>query len=434
MADVRPQVEEETGKGASAFSGDNRDSGRLARWKRRPILLLLPLLVLYAGWIGYVLRYDKPLDFYLYYMAAAGFGQGVDIYSLGADYTQKDMEWAELAQRVGVQNYAPPYRYPPLTAEIVYPLTLLPPRPAAAVWLLLSAAAFILAAWLLGRSSPLAWGRQLALLLLLGFVPALTTLHAGQVNGLLLLCLCWTLASLPQSPNRAGAGVAAAVLLKTVPAAHWLYLGWRRQTRAFLAGLAALLVLTAASIPLVGFDGLVSFCRNLAAIGQPGHLFPVGSNQALSGLIARLLVGGQSVPAGSQAGELFTPIWAGSAAVVILATIGVCWPRGEFKRLVRLEFSLVTAAVCLITPYTWYHQLALLFIPLFVLAEEALTTPGQRWMLPPLLVGYVMTGIHGLAWHHLGDNPLLLSMPLLTAVMLWGLAAWLILRQKWGED
>jgi hypothetical protein len=427
---MQVEREEEENSDLSADSWLGSGLGHLTRCMRYPVVLLLPLLLLYLGWIGYVLRHDKPLDFYLYYIASAGFAQGVDIYSLGADYGQKGDEWAVLARQVGVTNYAPPYRYPPLPAELIYPLTLLPPRIAAAVWLLVSAAAFVGAAWLLGRSSPLRWGKQMALLLMLGFVPPLTTLHAGQISGLLLLALAWGLASLPQSPLGAGAGVGAAVMLKSVPFAHLLYLGWRRQPRAFLVGVVTVLILMIASIPLIGVDGLLSFFRNLTAIGQPGKLFPTGSNQALSGLIARVLVGREAVGSGADVAELFTPIWAASSAALILATIGICWPIGDFKRLVRLEFSLITVAVCLITPYTWYHQLALLFIPLFVLVEEALTAPRLRWMLVPLALGYVTMGVHGLAWHHLGKDPVLLSMPLLSAVMFWIIIAWLILRLK----
>lgn len=124
----------------------------------------------------------------LYYLAAYGFAHGADVYG--------EVDWARLAQETHVTNYAPPYRYPPLTAQLVWPLTMLSPRLAALIWLSASALVFIASAWLLGRSSRSPFGVTLALVLLLFFVPPLTTLHAGQVNGFLLLAL-WPLRCTP---------------------------------------------------------------------------------------------------------------------------------------------------------------------------------------------------------------------------------------------
>ena len=287
-----------------------------------------------------------------------------------------------------------------------------------------------LAAWLLGGSSPLRYGRPLALVLMLLFVPALTTLHAGQVNAFVLLCLVIGMTALPQAPAGAGAAVAFAAMLKTVPLAHVLYLGWRRQTRAFLAAIVALFLLAVAAVPLVSTQGLSSFVRNLAAIGQPGHMFPVGSNQAVSGLIARILVSSGDVTAGTGSVPGYTMMWAASVAILTLITVLVCWPRGASSGLYRLEYGLVTVTVCLITPYTWYHQLVLLFIPFFVLIERALANSRSKWILAPIALAYVATDIHGLAWHHMRPHPFLVSLPSISALLIWLLLARSIVWEK----
>lgn len=382
--------------------------------------LVLALVGLYVGWSGYVVARNKPVDFNLYYVAAYGFAHGYDIY--GAD----EALWTRVGAEAGMTHYAPPYRYPPLAAFVVWPLTFFPPRVAAVLWLAATAAAFILSAWLLGRLSPSPWGIPLGLALLLGFVPALTTLHAGQINGLVLLCLTLALWGLVRGqPALAGAGVAASALLKLVPLAHLGYLGWRRRWAALGWGLLALGLLLGLSLALIGWAGLQSYFRHFLELGEAGNLLPMGPNQALNGFWSRVLLG-------HVAPALIRRLSLGSVGVLILATIGLCWPRGDATRLVPLEFALVTVAINLITPYAWYHQFVLLLLPLFILTDHALQVPAHRWWLLLLGVGYLATDVHGLLWHQLEPYPLLVSMPFYVALLLWGLLAWLLWREKWG--
>jgi hypothetical protein len=82
----------------------------------------------------FVINHDKPIDFYCYYLTSYGFSHGVNMYN--------DVSWEQLAYEVGINHYGTPYRYPPLTAELVWPLTLLSPRFAALIWLVATALAF----------------------------------------------------------------------------------------------------------------------------------------------------------------------------------------------------------------------------------------------------------------------------------------------------
>ncbi len=382
--------------------------------------LFLALVGLYGGWSGYVVARNKPVDFNLYYVAAYGFAQGYDIY--GAD----EALWTQVGVESGMTNYAPPYRYPPLTALVVWPLTFFPPRVAAGLWLGATAAAFILSAWLLGRLSPAPWGVSLGWALLLGFVPALTTLHAGQINGLVLLSLTLALWGLVRGqPALAGVGVTIGALLKLVPLAHLGYLGWRRRWAALGWGVLALGLLLGLSLAFMGGTGLQSYFRHFLELGEAGNLLPMGPNQALNGFWSRVLLG-------RLAPGTIRWISLGSVGVLIAATVALCWPRGDAARTVPLEFALVTVAINLITPYAWYHQFVLLLLPFFILVEHALNTPAQRWLLFPLGLGYLVTDIHGLFWHQLEPYPLLVSMPCYTALLVWGLLAWLLWREKWS--
>jgi len=387
-----------------------------SRWTRR--LLALVLLLLYTGWIGYVIIRDKPVDFNLYYMAAYGFAHGYDVYDAST------VPWAQIAQETHISNYAPPYRYPPLTAMLVWPLTFLTPRWAAVAFLVASAAAAIVAAWLLGRVSPLPYGMTLALGLLLCYIPPLTTMHAGQVNCLVLLALALSFYGLScNHPVLAGVGAAVGAMLKLVPIAHTGYLGWRRQWQALVVSLVTLVVLVALAIPFTSWAGLVSYGRHILLLGEAGGLIPIGSNQSITGFFARVLLA--FVPS-----DIVRWLSIGTTLALVAATVVLCWPRRSSAHLIPLEFALITVAINLITPYVWYHQFVLLFIPFFVLAEQALSTPHLRWMLIPLAVGYVLTNLHGLIWHSLDPYPLLVSMPFYTALLLWGCLAWLIVRGK----
>ncbi len=382
-------------------------------------ILVAVAVILYGGWSVYAVTRNKGTDYYVYYMAAYGFAHGYDVYENAPGL------WEQLANQTGVQDYAPPYRYPPLTALVNWPLTFLPPRIAALLWLLSTTGALITAAWLLGRISSSAYGVTLSLVLCLGFVPALATLNAGQVNGFVLLGLVIGLYGLLRDqPIWSGIGIAVSTLLKLVPIAHLGYLGWRRLWRTLAAGVLALMTLMLVSLPLIGWQGLLSYARNFFKLGDSDALIPAGPNQSINGFWSRTLL------AVDPTQNLTHLIWIASIALLIGATIALCRPAAKTTRLIKLEFALVTIAVNLVTPYAWYHQLTLLLIPLFVLVDQAFSVKALHWLLIPLAVGYVITDIHGLFWHSLEPYPTLLSMPFYTAVFMWAVLAWLIIREK----
>jgi hypothetical protein len=405
-----------------------------ARWLRW--LLVAALVMLYVFWIGYVVSRDKPLDFYVYYMAAGAFLRGQNAYEI-ADRNPSDPAWDNLAAEMGVTNYTRPYRYPPLTAELVAPLTALPPRAAASLWLALSAIAAIVAAWWLALSLESSYRWPLALGGLLFFVPPLTTLHAGQINLFLLTSLAFALwAFTRRKPIWLGVGLGIGVSLKVIPLALVGYLLWRRQWCALLVAVLVVGVLLLAAVPLIGWDGLASYGRSAILLGEPGRLFAQPANQTFNAFFARLLT--QHPHGWALSYDPGLAYWLSQVCslALIVATVAVCWPVGggrgseSVRRFFPLEFALIVTALQLITPFAWYHQLVLLLIPFVALAREALHTQGLRWMLVPLAVGYVVTDLHGLVWHSLKGLTLIQSMPFYTMLMLWGLLAWLIVRGK----
>jgi alpha-1,2-mannosyltransferase len=378
-------------------------------------LLVAALVMLYTGWIGYVVGRDKPLDFYVYYLAAGAFLRGQNAYEIS------DPAWDDLAAEMGVTNYTRPYRYPPLTAELVAPLTFLSPRTAAALWLVLSAVAAVVAAWWLALSSDTPYRWPLALGGLLLFVPPLTTLHAGQVNLLLLASLALALwAFARRKAVWLGIWLGVGTNLKVIPLALVGYLLWSGQWRALLAAVLVIVALLLVAVPLVGWDGLASYGQKAALLGEPGRLFRQATNQTFNGFFGRLL---RDRPA------LALMLSQAAALVVVIATVVICWPTGDVRVLFPLEFAFIVTALQLIPPFTWYHQLVLLLLPFFVLAVEVIAGRGPRWWLVPLALGFLATDLHGLLWHHITPT-LLQSTPFYTTLMLWGMLAWLIIREK----
>ncbi len=394
-----------------------------AHWLRWALVAALGLL--YAGWIGVVVSRDKPLDFYVYYLAAGAFLRGQNAYEIS------DPAWDNLAAEMKVTNYTRPYRYPPLTAGLVAPLTILPPRMAAALWLALSAVAAVAGAWWLALAleTPYRWALALGGLLL--FVPPLTTLHAGQVNLFLLASLTLALwAFARHKPVWLGVGLGVGTSLKVIPLALVGYLLWRRQWRAFLIAVLVILILLLVAVPLIGWDGLVSYGQKAVLLGEPGLLFPQPANQTFNGFFARLLMEHSQGWALADNPGLASRLSLACGLVLIITTIVTCWPTGSVHHFFSLEFALIVTALQLVTPFAWYHQLVLLLIPFTVLTREILHVRELRWMLAPLAVGYVITDLHGLLWHHLEGLTLLQSTPFYTMLVLWGLLAWLIVRRK----
>ena len=379
------------------------------------VWVLVLLVLLYAGWLTYVIAADRPLDFYVYYMAAETFARG------GSAYSISDAEWDALASNLGITNYTRPYRYPPHVAALLTLFRPLGPRGAMVVWVIANAAAMIAGAWLLGQ----AWGGWWPAISLAGlglFVPPLATLLAGQVNGLLFFSLAWALWGLVHRRDGAlGVGLALGAALKVIPLALVLYLFWRRRWRAGLIAAGVLVILTLACVPVVGWQSLIDYAQSAVFLGRPDTVYVVPTNQTFTAVLGRAIS-----PTSDMV--LSSARWLG--LLMVITTVALCWPMGDTARTMPLEFGLIVAALQLIPPFTWYHQLVLLLLPTLIVVERLWAE--QRWCgLGGLAVLFFLTDLHGLGWHYVEEWPWATSFPFLFGIALWGLAAWLLLREKW---
>ena len=375
-------------------------------------LLMGALLLVYGGWIAYVIAADRPLDANVYLIAAEIIARG------GDPYTITTAQWDATAGQMGITNFVRPYRYPPHTALLLLPLLGLPPRGAALIWVTASALGMVAGAWFLARLFPQPYSRPLALLLLLLLVPPLTTLLAGQVNGLLYLCTALGLVWLAAEQRlRAGLMLAAGALLKVLPLALILYLFWRKQWRTGLIAMAMLLLLILLAIPLTGWDGMVSYFRLGVLLGEPGTISPEPTNQTFTAFLGRTFTGVEASQL-LMLGRLLS-------LAMVAATAALCLPIGDFQEYLIREYALIVTALHMIAPFTWYHQLVMLHLPLFVVAM-LMVAKRQVGRLIGLFAIVALVDIHGLFWHQITaviDNGWWMSSPLLLMLCLWGYLA-----------
>ena len=236
-------------------------SGRLLRWERNGLILLLVVMIAFGGLVelrsAFLSRRMGDLGVFL--RTAWAVRAGDDIYQVSDD------------------NHFH-YHYPPLFAIILTPLAdppagadhswMLPYPVTVAVWYVLSVVCLFLAVhWLASaleetspdpavRNQPRGCRRWWALRLvpvLVCLPPIGHTLMRGQVNLLLLLLLCGLAAAMVRRKSwQSGWWLAGAICLKVIPAFLLLFPLWRRDGRC-LTTCAAGLVLGLGVIPMIVF-------------------------------------------------------------------------------------------------------------------------------------------------------------------------------------
>jgi hypothetical protein len=273
-----------------------------------------------------------------------------------------------------------PYVQPPYFTFLIAPLGWLDYRAAYLVWAAVNLSVLALIAALLMAVSQGSTFYKLTLsALIAGYFPLFVTLLQGQSDLLLLLPL--TCSYLAWSRGRTGwAGVFSGLALikpQLVLLIPLLFLA-RRAWRA-LAGLGAIAALLATSSLI--FAGPRVVAGYIAIVftwamhpDQQRHLTETG--YTLRGLLEHL-----------PGGRL--PALALLAALLLLIALSLSW-RPDRR---RLDFALAVAASVVLTPFANLHDLTLLILPGYVLAELA-RDRAVRWpnaAVATLAVAYALT-------------------------------------------
>jgi hypothetical protein len=302
---------------------------------------VLPAVVVGTLFVETVLDDAVAFDFRVFYAAAEAILQGE------SPYVSPDDPDAVFGRS---------FVYPPVTAILVTPFTVLPEEAAG----VLAMACLVLAAlaipWVLGVRD---WRCYGALLL---WPPVLSAVQTATVTLLLALvaALAWRHRG---SVYGSAAAVGATLAVKTImwPLGVWL-LAMRRVTAALLAVVVGA-VLVVGSWAVIGFEGMTAYPELLRKLEDT-----VG-NDSYTAYIVALDIGAPDVVARA--------LWLG-LGVAILAGVVVAARRGDD----RTSFVLAVVASLTLTPIVWLHYFALLAVPVALMRPRL----GVVWFVPLLMV------------------------------------------------
>jgi hypothetical protein len=365
------------------------------RLGRAGLVLLLAIAAVHGGFaIGRSVfgSASSGMDFAQYYVAARLVlaGEPAAMYDAGDHYQQRAAELGIQGVEVspGKRRNVTTYVYPPLMAYLSVPLALLPYRPAAYLFNLVSLLAVLGGVLLLFADR--AEGRRRAMLAVgltaaFMFEPVHEALRLGLVDCVVFLLFGLALYFVRhRRPWLAGLSVAAAVNIRLSPL---LLVGFFLLRREYLAALAStVLSAVLAAIPAVlGGPGLyATFVRDVLPVNySAGSYF---RNQGIEGLVSRLFAANEYVqPVGDWPG-LVRPLALGAGLVVLAVTFFYVWRavrRGQSS--LDVDFAVFLAASLLFQAKSYeHHAVALLFLFLFVF--EQLVFEQQRTPLLAVLL------------------------------------------------
>jgi hypothetical protein len=364
-------------------------------------------------------------DFTAYYTAAKLIRNGISPYNEAA--------FGNEAQSLGFRNDRP-YIYVPLLAISLIPLTLLPPREAAAVWFTANVVLLVISTLLMVRTLGIQKHKIAVVALLLAvltFYPAVFSIFVGQANVLLLalVILTWHLAK-RGSDELAGISIAAASLVKIFPFCIAVYFLWKGRYRSFVFALSALVILTAFSVAIVGLEPHVTYVSSVL----PTQLVkPHPLNQSLSSFLYRTIQ-----PDQPRVLVLWQLASLSASALVVLGTVLLIPRTSRDAAFLDLEFALVVVSMLLVSTVSWIGTLTLLVLP-FGVATKEIILYGRR---KDARLALIMTGVsfscvnsqRVVEWYITTGSvvgPLasgLLSMPLYGMIVLWCTVGYLLFR------
>lgn len=325
----------------------------------------------WAGyWFTFVQGSLKGPDFFSFYSAAKLFvlEGGSAVYDLALQRQLELQVTGQAADRFIVL----PYFHPPYYTLLIAPLAYLEYRQA---YYAMVAFNFLLAAILIAllvRGSQRIHGLAavVAAALIAGFFPVFVTVLQGQSDLVVLVPLAaayiaWARGRLGWAGIFSALALAKPQLLLLVPVLFVARRAWRA-----LAGFAGVVVgLAAVSIATFGFGPVLGYLKSVITWAIGGSL-PTGGQIVYTDTavysLRNILI---AVPGGGRALALVV-------LVILLALVALSLSWRPDKP--RLDFALAVAASLVLSPHQNIHDLALLVIPGFAIADLALAG-SVRW-------------------------------------------------------
>lgn len=311
-------------------------------------------------WLGGIKQTEVVQDFVIYYDAFTDARDG------GNPYQPYDIGHSFVYHPFAL-TFVGLFSYPNQLTALILWVTL-----SAALWI----AAFDLSQRIIRGALPSLRRRSQLKVVILWvlpfFAPFVETLHIGQINVFVIVCL-YLAYFLAEHDRQIGAGIALAlaVTLKTTPALFVLYFAVQRQYRAAASSVIALAVLTL--IPVIQFSPgvLRDYLEIVPEIG--GEIHPTIYNQSALALAYRAAQwAGWDDP---RAGLLLAhkALLAGA----VLALLGTSYARrGETPTGRLWLFNALLLVMIVSSPLLWYHHSTFLLLPLLALIAQRETRPA----------------------------------------------------------
>jgi hypothetical protein len=380
-------------------------------------------LALFSGWLGLVLalggvglgrfislagrELDAP-DFGTYLLASRLLqASPADLYN--------DAYLKSLVSEEG-PRLAYEYVYPPFVAGALRPLASLPYHQAVAAWLVLNGLCLVggLAGLLFLTGCPGGQvGALAALALLLLFTPAQEAILLGQVSPILLLLTALALllvdrSEAPMHDLTGGILLGVATLIKVFPALLLLHSLVRGRWRVVLGGALGGAACIVAGVFLGGgwANTWTYFSEVLPFRYSRSFVFVHLGNQSLTASFLR--------PLGDQ--PFARTLGLGAVLAVLLVTwlVPFARRRAGFVR----EYALISMLPLLALSAVYSHLYVLILLPMAVLVRD--WSKGERWLLGPLLLSYLLLIVNSYSdWVGL-RVALWVPFGLLGTLILWG--------------
>jgi alpha-1,2-mannosyltransferase len=257
------------------------------------------------------------------------------------------------------------FTYPPFAAALMSPMALIGWHTAIAISVTMNVVALgFIITWLVGpvikRQGWQFWfSFAIAFALVAAFEPVRETVNFGQVNILLLFMVVGDLLVLVRGGSRLGGiGIGLATAIKLTPGVFIVYLLVTRRWRAAAVSTATAAAATWAAATFAPDASRVFWTDamwNTDRVGSPTFV----SNQALSGLVARLFNP-----------DPMKPLW----LLLVLGALAVwAWrARKAVKAGDDLAGLALTGLVgCMVSPISWIHHLVWVLPSMAVLLDHA---------------------------------------------------------------
>jgi len=332
----------------------------------------------WAGyWITFVRGSLQGPDFFSFYSGAKLYvvKGGSAVYDLAL---QKQYE-LQVIPHPADQFVVLPYFHPPYYTLLIAPLAFMDYRAAYYAMAAFNVLLAVLLIALLVRGSERIHGRAaiVAAALIAGFFPLFVTVLQGQSDLIVLVPLAaaytaWARGRLGWAGIFSGLALAKPQLLLLVPVLFLARRAWRALAgfAAVIAGLAVISIAGFGAGPVLGYVNAVGRWAIGGSLQTSGQI--VYTDTAVYSLRNVL----EAVPGGGKGLAL-------AVLVILLALVALSLSWRPDKP--RLDFALAIAASLVLSPHQNIHDLALLVIPGFALADLALA--GElRWPRAAALV------------------------------------------------